>query len=142
MGKKRGRPSRRETYLGATQETASKLRPDPLFLILQSYGNGDVALERAADEIKAIYLAVCGQLMAGIGGLGGGSPMPDFIAWAHATTYLPWARATKRQSLEAVIDTVVDRNVVSPLIAPQVAVALHDYARRILSRPAYEREVA
>jgi len=135
--KKRGRPSMACAYEGPTPETLVKLQPDPLLALLRVHGGGDIALEHAADEIRAIFLAVCGRLMAGTGGLGGGGEMPDFLAWAHGSTYLPWARSLKHEAMEAIIDIVVDRRAVRADLAARAAGALDAYARRMKSRPAF-----
>lgn len=141
MRRRRGRPPRREAYPGPTPETRAKLTPDPLLALLESYGGGDAALEMAAEEIRAVYHAVCGMLMAGIGeryrhgrARGGRREMPSFLAWAHAQTYLPWADGTQPATLAAVIDLVVDRRPVRPDIAPAVVAALRDYAGRMRRR--------
>ena len=44
----------------------------------------------------------------------------------HAETYLPWANGTKRTTLEAVIDLVVDRTVIHPDLYAAAAAALAD----------------
>jgi hypothetical protein len=142
--KRRGRPARHHDGIGPTAETLAKLRPDPLLALLGAYGDGDGALERSADEIRAVYLAVCGMLMAGVGGRhgygrarGGRREIPPFLAWAHAETYLPWANGTKRATLEAVIGLVVDRHSIHPDMALPVIHALMDYAGRIKRRSPY-----
>lgn len=145
LKKRRGRPARQCDAVGPTPETLAKLRPDPLLALLSTYGEGDGALERAADEIRAIYLAVCGMLMAGIGGRhgygrarGGRRDIPPFLAWAHSETYLPWADGARRATLEAVIDLVVDRHHVHPNAASAAAGALVDYAERMKRRKPYK----
>lgn len=147
--RKRGRPSSRNDFTGPTPETLAKLRQDPLLALFERYdreaGGEERMLERAADEIRAIYLAVCGMLMAGIGGghrygqgPGGRREIPPFLAWAHAETYLPWANALKRGTLEATIDLVVDRAVVHPDLYIAVAAALADYAGRMRRRAQFD----
>ena len=155
--KRRGRPARRDEYVGPTPETLAKLRQDPLLALFARYDSGaggtdgdcggEGALERAADEIRAIYLAVCGMLMAGVGGghrygegPGGHREIPPFLAWAHATTYRPWANSTQRSTLEAVIDLVVERHVVHPDRMIAVAAALSDYATRQRHRRAFKED--
>lgn len=138
MRRKRGRPARKEEYLGPTPETLAKLVPDPLEILLVDC---DVALERAASEIRAIYLAVCAKLMGGLGG-GSGKPMSDFVAWAHAETYLPWARGLHRLTMEAVIDIVVDRHHIHPTFHPSVTFALESYARRMKTRKEPKEDAA
>lgn len=138
---RRGRPPRNHDSIGPTPETLAKLRGDPLRALLSIYGDGDGALEHAADEIRAVYLAVCGMLMAGVGGRhgygrarGGRRDIPPFLAWVHKETYLPWANGTKRSTLEAVIGLVVDRHIIHPDMVMPVAHALDDYAQRIKKR--------
>lgn len=149
--KKRGRPARQNDHVGPTPETLAKLRQDPLLALFERYDGGtgseEGALERAADEMRAVYLAVCGMLMAGIGGghrygqgPGGRREIPPFLAWAHGRTYLPWANSLKRTTLEAVIDLVVDRTVVHPDRALAAVAALADYAQRMRRRGAFEDE--
>lgn len=148
--KRRGRPARVHDCIGATPETLAKLRPDPLLALLSAFGQagdmvGQSALERSADEIRAVYLAVCGMLMAGVGGAhrygqgpGGRREIPAFLAWVHAQTYLPWAHAHPRATLEAVIGLVVDRHVIHPDLANGVADALADYAKRMRARAEFK----
>jgi hypothetical protein len=148
--KRRGRTARAHDCIGATPETLAKLRPDPLLALLSGFGQvgdavGHSALEHAADEIRAVYLAVCGMLMASIGGghrygqgPGGRREIPAFLAWAHAETYLPWADAHPRATFEAAIGLVVDRHVIHPDLAAAVAGALADYAKRMRSREAFK----
>lgn len=148
--KRRGRPARADDCIAATPETLAKLRPDPLLALLSAFEQvgdavGNSALERAADEIRAIYLAVCGMLMAGVGGAhrygqgpGGRREIPAFLAWAHAQTYIPWAQYHPRGTLEAAIGLVVDRHVIHPDLASAVAGALADYAKRMRSRSAFK----
>ena len=147
--KRRGRPARQDDYVGPTPETLAKLRQDPLLALFERYdagtGSEEGMLERAADEIRAVYLAVCGMLMAGIGGghrygqgPGGRREIPPFLAWAHAQSYLPWANSLRRTTLEAVIDLVVDRTMVHPDRALAATAALADYAQRMRRRGAFE----
>ena len=149
LKRRRGAAARRDNFVGPTPETLAKLRQDPLLALFERYesdGCGDEnALERAADEIRAIYLAVYGMLMAGVGGRhrygegpGGRRDIPPFLAWAHAQTYTPWANGIKRTTLEAVIDLVVERNLIGPDRTISVAEALGDYARRLRHRPAFK----
>lgn len=149
--KRRGRPARQDDDVGPTPETLAKLRQDPLLALFERYdarvGSEEGTLERAADEIRAVYLAVCGMLMAGIGGghrygqgPGGRREIPPFLAWVHAQTYLPWANSLKRTTLEAVIDLVIDRTVVHPDRAIAAAGALADYAQRMRRRGAFESD--
>lgn len=149
---KRGRPARHHDRISPTPETLAKLRPDPLLALLQSLGEGadqigESALEHAADEIRAVYLAVCGMLMAGVGGghrygqgPGGRREIPPFLAWVHAETYRPWANGLRRATLQAVIDLVVDRHVIHPGLTGAVAGALEDYARRMRARGLFAEE--
>lgn len=150
LKRSRGAAARRDDFVGPTPETLAKLRQDPLLMLLQrcdpdGSGGGENMLERAADAIRAIYLAVYGMLMAGVGGChrygegpGGRRDIPPFLAWAHAQTYKPWANDIKRTTLEAVIDLVVDRNLTHPERMIDVADSLADYARRVRHRPAFK----
>lgn len=154
LKQRRAAAARRADFIGPTPETLAKLRQDPLLALFERYdsvnsGDGETVLEHAADEIRAIYLAVYGMLMAGVGGRhrygeGPGArgsttrDIPPFLAWAHAQTYTPWANAIKRTTLEAVIDLVVERNLIHPDRSIAVADALADYARRRRHRPAYK----
>lgn len=150
LKRRRSAAARRDDFVGPTPETLAKLRQDPLLALFERYdsdggGDGEKALEHAADEIRAIYLAVYGMLMAGVGGRhrygdgpGGRRDIPPFLAWAHAKTYTPWANGIKRTTLEAVIDLVVERNLTHPERMIAVAEALGDYARRLRHRPAFK----
>lgn len=151
--KRRGRAASASDHVAATPETLAKLRPDPLLALLSAFAHvGDTvgirALERAADEIRAVYLAVCGMMMAGVGGAhhygqgpGGRREIPAFLAWAHAETYLPWAQGHRRVILDATIGLVVDRHVIHPDLVNAVAGALADYAKRMRSRAAFKDAV-
>lgn len=148
--RRRGRPARWDEHVGPTPETLAKLRQDPLLALFARYdagagGDGEGVLERAADEIRAIYLALCGMLMAGVGGghrygqgPGGHREIAPFLAWAHAQTYRPWANSTQRSTLEAVIDLVVERNAIHPDLCAAVVAALADYAVRLRHRGAFK----
>lgn len=130
-----------EERIQATPETMAKLQPDPLLALVRGIGRGDVVLESAADEIRAVYMAVVRGLMRK-GGLredrGGMPDIPPFLAWAHAETYLPWARAQLRQTMQAVIDVVVDRQAISNGCPPEAVVwSLHSYADRMMRRPSF-----
>ena len=54
----RRRPVQKSERFGATPETAAKLRPDPLQVLMRTANMGP-AEERAAAEIRSVYLAVC-----------------------------------------------------------------------------------
>lgn len=117
-----------------TPETVAHLEPDPLQDLVGA-GLIDAAGERAAQEIMLVYCAVCRGVMRQSRPLGPYTPgvfdMSEDIAEAHARRYLPWARATRRQTVQATIDLVVDR--LSPPTGPvrtAVIEALDDYARR------------
>ena len=149
-----GRSTRRDECVGPTPETLAKLRQDQLLALFARYDSGgsvagEGSLERAADEIRAVYLAVCGMMMAGVGGghrygEGPGARgsatrvIAPFLAWAHATTYCPWANGTPRPTLEAVIDLVVERHVIHPDRMIDAAIALGDYAKRQRYRAAFK----
>lgn len=120
--------------IGPTPETQAKLEPDPLGDMVAA-GLIDSAGERAAQEIFKVYQAVCGCVMRQSRPLGPYTPgvfdMPDEIAKAHVLRYLPWARATRRQTVVSVIDLVVDRRPPeSSIVREAVTAALADYARQ------------
>ena len=120
-----------------TPETALKLTPDPLRALVEAKAIGTEE-ESAADEIRRVYLAVVRGVMArqfdpSRIGLGGRSEMPEWLAAAHAQTYVPWASRWSHD-VQHVITLVVDRE---PMPALHTAVAvnlLRDYARRMGGR--------
>lgn len=133
-GRKR-REVRREERVDPTPETLAKLTPDPL-MNLKQHGLITSDEERAASEIRAVYMAVCGglfrkqQRLGEAFGLGGGKPpeMPCGLARAHHETYLPWTRRHHPGVIDAVLSLVVDRNKLPPAFDTFVAEALKDYA--------------
>lgn len=117
-----------------TPETLAKKQDDPLQKMVEDKLL-DSAGERAAEEIKNVYLAVCREVINLSRPMGPHSPsryeMSDDIAEAHATRYLPWSRSNRRQIVEATIDLVVERTEPrSGLLRQAVGRALTDYARR------------
>lgn len=138
-GQTRGTIPAIEKDAGPTPETLAHLEPDPLHDLVDA-GLIDAAGERAAQEIMQVYCAVCRGVMRQSRPLGPYTPgvfdMPEDIAEAHKLRYLPWARATRRQTVQAVIDLVIDR--LSPSSGPvrqAVIEALDDYARRFGRAP-------
>ncbi len=121
--------------VGATLETRAKLKEDPLHRMALA-GMIDSAAERAAEEIKCVFLAVCRDVIAktmrpGLVYSRGKFEIPDDLAHAHADRYLPWCRANRPAIVEATIDLVVERRPPqSGLVLNAVADALADYARR------------
>lgn len=122
--------------VGATPETMAKLEEDPLQRMAAA-GMIDSAGERAAEEIKYVFLAVCRDVIARtmrptIAYARGRFEIPDDLATAHAERYLPWCRAQRPRVVEATIDLVVERRLPrSGLLLDLVADALADYARRM-----------
>ena len=129
----KGRQKRRrrvvEDKIESTEQTRRKLEPDPLALILMGQ---DVSLEHAADEIKAVYNAVCAGLFTArqrLGSPNGKPDIPDEIAWAHAQTYIPWFNNTERQVASATIELVSYRTPwPRPTLAIKIRQALWNYA--------------
>jgi hypothetical protein len=134
----------REERWGPTPETLAKIQPDPLALLLDSDEAreclcGKTRLESAAEEIRAVYMAVTRTVMCKLpsaNGGGGRSPeIPDALAWAHLHTYMPWANHWGHSRvLEAVIDVVVDRYQSPPAARASIVTALADYAKRMRER--------
>jgi hypothetical protein len=96
----------------------------------------DSAGERAAEEIKCVFLAICRDVIRktmrpSIVYARGKFEIPDDLAQAHAERYLPWCRDHRRQIVEATIDLVVERKPpATGLVLEAVADALADYAKR------------
>lgn len=139
------RRAQREDRISPTPETLAKLRPDPLLALIAAHPKRDYVplLQEAADEICAVYMAVVRAAMRK-GGLcedrGGYPGVPPFLAWAHAQTYLPWARAQRRAVLAAAITLIVEREIISWTVAVDVLAALQNYADRQHRREPYEGE--
>ncbi len=120
--------------IGATPQTSAKLEEDPLQRMVAA-GMIDSAGERAAEEIKCVFLAICRDVIGKTMRPGvytrGKFEISDDLAHAHADRYLPWCRTNRPPIVEATIDLVVERKPPkSGLILDAVAVALADYARR------------
>lgn len=130
---RRGRPKRVPIPpdLG-TDETRSRLQADPLFELLKGQ---DASLERAADEIRAVYSAVVREVMhknSSLYALDAGKPViPDELAYAHAERYLPWVAATGPTMVDIVLKVLVDRYDCPPGLEEPIRRRLHDYARRM-----------
>ena len=140
MGKKR-REVRKEERTPATPETLAKLTPDPLRQMVEGGLIGSDE-ERAASEIRAIYMAVCRGLFSKAGRLGeefgiqsGRAPdMPTGLAIAHRETYLPWTRSHKPAVIDLVLSLIVERDPVHILHRADAATALKDYASSMTAR--------
>lgn len=137
--RKRREPVRVEDRVEATPETTAKLTADPLMAMVEA-GQVDSAGERAASEIRAVYLAVCRAVMVRPTNLGGefcapsrGKPaeIPESLARAHAERYLPWTRDHDPETLDDLLRVVVEREPIAPWRRHDIAVALDDYARRM-----------
>lgn len=141
--RRRGRPSVREERTEATPETLAKLEPDPLQALLEAHaGREMVELERAADEIRAVFFAVCRAVMRKPASYGDHLPrsrgdMSEHLARAHTQTYLPWAQDQYPRVMEACIDLIVDRRPIYPAFNLEVLVALRDYAKRMTMRKSH-----
>ena len=120
--------------VGATPETRAKLEEDPLHRMAVA-GMIDSAGERAAEEIKCVFLAICRDVIGKTMRPGvyarAKFEISDDLAHAHADRYLPWCRGNRPPIVEATIDLVVERKLPrSGLILDAVADALADYASR------------
>ena len=121
--------------VGPTPETLAKLQADP-FNVLVILGMLDTAQRDAGLEIRAIWYAITGRLMAKCGERSptrGGDGMSEKLAQAHALVYLPWARYWGRL-IEEVIDLVVDARIPDQAATRadlgNLGEMLEDYARR------------
>ena len=128
---------------GGTPETIAKLQPDPLQKMVQA-GLIDSGGERAAEEIKCVYLAICRDVvsknMQANGTARGRYRMSEELDRAHAETYLPWTRENRKSAVESTIDLCVDRkDPMSSLAENAIAHALMDYARRMLGAKRVDR---
>lgn len=131
--KARKRQKPQEKDLG-TAETRAKLKPDPLQRIVEE-GLLDSAGQRAAEEIRAVWLALTLEVRRKNKVLGtpdaGKVEMPDQLAEAHATRYLPWVRETNSEIVDLTIGLLVDRRELTPWGCRICAGAITNYARRM-----------
>lgn len=135
--KKRRKPQRRERpeprRVGPTPETRAKALDDPLQQLVTD-GKIDAAGERAAEEIRRVFLAVCRDVMAKISRpvpmAGGKAEMSDELDIAHSDRYLPWVRDTARNVVAATLDLVLERRKPAAFMEAAICRALQDYARR------------
>ena len=134
--KRRTRRTRREMRVyeetGPTAETKAKLEADPLRMLIDArFVNTD--MERAAAEIRAVYLAIVREVMSkpqAFGRLPGGkAEMPDGLAEAHARRYVPWVADMGGETVDLTLRIAVDRQPAYPV--EPVIFALRDYARRM-----------
>lgn len=119
----------RSERVGPTPETKAKLRPDPFNVMVQR-GMLDTAQRDAGLEIRAIWYAVTGGLLAKAGERSShrsGDGMSDELAAAHALVYVPWCAKWGR-AVADVIDLVVD--AIAPDNPQHIALMLADYSRR------------
>lgn len=119
---------------GATSQTRAKLEEDPLQKLVAA-GLIDSAGERAAEEIKCVFLAVCRDVIAKTMRHGvyakARFEISDELANAHSRRYLPWCRANRPSVVEATIDLVIDRKLPhSKFILTAICRAFADYAVR------------
>lgn len=99
----------------------------------------DMQAEQAGDEIRAVYLAICRSVIRTArmadSSTGGGMPdIPDALARAHATRYLPWVQRVGRRVADSVISVVVDRHWTGKATPCEIADALTDYAHHMRHR--------
>lgn len=123
-----------EERIGPTPETAAKLKPDPLALMLQR-GQLEEGQIDAAIEIREVYGGVVGgnrcHTVAMDGRFHGG--MSDRIAWIHAKRYLPWIRECGKHAARLVLDLAwFGQEPRTPTHVSVIAFALSDYRRRML----------
>ena len=129
--KARRRRVEREERHSATPETLAKLQPDPLREMERTGFIGPDEL-RAADELRAVYLAITRDVMAKVMRFGneprGRPEMPDILAAIHAQRFVPWAN-DNRESAPLAIRLAVEREPVPFRV--HAARALRDYACRM-----------
>ena len=118
-----------------TPETVAKLGPDPL-RVLVDQGLIDSDGERAAHQIRVVYLAVTRAVLAmahppGDDPARGRYEMPDDMARAYTDLYKPWVAAQGPAVVDAVLTLVVDRQAIPRSKVGQVVDALGDYAQRM-----------
>lgn len=112
MAKRRTRTSPQGIDRG-TPETAAKRYPGTMERLIDRKTIGAEEV-RAADEIQAVWRAVCAGLFArpmpmGGGSRGGKSEMADWLADAHSGRYMPWARACQGSGhVEVCIAVLID----------------------------------
>lgn len=104
-------PVRRFDRISPTPETAAKLRPDVVWTLFER-GFLTAAGEKAARDIRDIYLAVVAELMPSKMRLSsehsGKFILTDEMAEKYADVYQPWARSIDRQVIDNVVTLVVD----------------------------------
>ncbi len=106
---------------GPTPLTRIKHQPSSFERMLSSREITGEMLQ-AAQEIEAVYAALCGQLMVrGFrverGSRGEAAPMAERVAFAHAKRFKPWADALSRRkvlhgdpTLACIVAVLVDRD--------------------------------
>ena len=118
-----------------TPETAAKLGPDPLrVLVDQGLINSDG--ERAAHQIRVVYLAVTRAVLAMAHvpqdtRRKGQYEMSESTARAYTDLYKPWCAAQGPAVVDAALTLVVDRQAIPRSKVGQVVDALGDYAQRM-----------
>ena len=135
---KRGRRSViREERVGPTPETAAKLLPDPLALMLR-HELIDAEAVSGALEIRSVYMAIVGQLMPKARGesAGGRSEISARLAWIHSHRYKPWADRWAGETLAATLDMILE-GAMHVSFRERIANSLKDYAdiRRLYPVP-------
>lgn len=136
---RRKRVVRVEERHGPTPETLAKLQQDPLQALLQGQ---DTALERAADEIRAIWSATTrfsALKNSSLFALDAGRPdFPAELAHYRHETFLPWTQRIGPNVYDAVIWIVWERKVLPSWAVAPVLRALTDYARMMGHRKTFE----
>lgn len=125
--------------VGPTPETVAKLQPDPFNEMVKAKVLDDA--QRAAGlEIRAVYLAIIGPMLARGGNLlstRAGGDISPMLAAAHAQRYIPWCDKWGRR-VSAVFDLInpeIVRDgqfaVFPKMLERPAAIMLRDYARRM-----------
>ena len=116
-----------------TPETKAKLVDDPFQKLVEA-GNIDAAGERAAEEIRRVFMAICRDVMAKISRpapmAAGKVDMSDDLAEAHAERYLPWVRETGRNTVSATLDLLLEGRKPDEFSEIAICQALQNYAKR------------
>ncbi|MGE0424947.1 MAG: hypothetical protein AB7O88_22000 [Reyranellaceae bacterium] len=146
QARRRRRASSRPRDLGPTPETKRQLQehPDAWRVLLdwrdaKGHALIDPLAEQAAAEIRAVFSAICRNLLRtarlAAGRSGGGMPdIPDHLARAHAVRYLPWVADTGPRVTDAILSLVHDGHWTATASPDEIADALMAYARRMRGR--------
>lgn len=129
--KPRKRQKRQEIDRG-TDETRARLRPDPI-LVMIAKGLVDTAQERAASEIRQVYLAITqglwlkNRVPGQITGIR--EELSDEMAEAYSKRYYPWVQRVNSDVVDATLRLCVEREEPTEWGERQIAGALYLYAK-------------